>query len=231
MKKAGLVVAVEMFAVFEGWGQPDEIYEGLRFRLCRYDRYDMQIFVARSGPGQENAEAAARMLIDDIGVSELWNFGVAGGLTESACVGDVFVIDKVIRRNGVYGGSVDEADGAERGRRCGRRYGCGARPEMLRVDIPAGAADVRRAVLASGDSVVSARGARVMLADITGADIVDMEGAGIAAAAASGGHPCFMVKCVSDGLDTDEAMLTADFRRTASRAFEAFDMILKRSQV
>ena len=70
-----------------------------------------------------------------------------------------------------------------------------------------------------------------MLADITGADIVDMEGAGIAAAAASGRYPCFMVKCVSDGIDTDEAMLTADFRRTARRAFDAFDMILKKSQV
>ena len=226
MKKAGLIVAVEMFAVFEGWGQPDEIYEGLRFKLCRYDRYGMRIFVARSGPGQENAEAAARMLVDDFGVAELWNFGVVGGLTASACVGDVFVIDKVIRRNGVYGG-VDEADGAERGRRCG----CGARPEAFRLDIPAGAADTRRAVLASGDSVVSARGARVRLADITGADAVDMEGAGIAAAASSLGYPCFMVKCVSDGLDTDESMLTADFRRTARRAFEAFDIILKRSQV
>ena len=112
-----------------------------------------------------------------------------------------------------------------------RRCGCGARPEVFRVDVPAGAADVRHGVLASGDSVVSARGARLMLADITGADIVDMEGAGIAAAAASGRSSCFMVKCVSDGIDTDEAMLTADFRRTARRAFDAFDMILKKSQV
>ena len=227
VKKAGLIVAVEMFAVFEGWGQPDEIYEGRYFKLCRYDRYDMQIFVARSGPGQKNAEDAARMLIDDIGVAELWNFGVAGGLTEAAHVGDVFVVSEVIRWDGVCSSGVFEADGAERGRRCG----CGARPEAFRVDAPAGAADVRQGVLASGDSVVSARGARLMLADITGADIVDMEGAGIAAAAASGSYPCFMVKCVSDGIDTDEAMLTADFRRTARRAFDAFDMILKKSQV
>lgn len=225
VKKAGLVIAVEMFAVFEGWGQPDEIYEGLRFKLCRYDRYGMRIFVARSGPGQENAEAAARMLVDDFGVAELWNFGVVGGLTADAHVGDVFVISEVIRWDGAFCHDVSEADGAERGRRCG----CGARPEVFRLDIPVGAADMRRAVLASGDSVVSARGARVRLADITGADAVDMEGAGIAAAA--GGHPCFMVKCVSDGLDTDESMLTADFRRTARRAFEAFDIILKRSQV
>ena len=97
VKKAGLIVAVEMFAVFEGWGQPDEIYEGRYFKLCRYDRYDMQIFVARSGPGQKNAGDAARMLIDDIGVAELWNFGVAGGLTEAAHVGDVFVVSEVIR--------------------------------------------------------------------------------------------------------------------------------------
>ena len=96
VKKTGLVVAVEMFAVFEGWGQPDEIYEGLRFKLCRYDRYGMRIFVVRSGPGQENAEAAARMLVDDFGVAELWNFGVVGGLTADAHVGDVFVISEVM---------------------------------------------------------------------------------------------------------------------------------------
>ena len=58
-----------------------------------------------------------------------------------------------------------------------------------------------------------------------------MDGRNGRAAAASGSYPCFMVKCVSDGIDTDEAMLTADFRRTARRAFDAFDMILKKSQV
>lgn len=241
----GLVVAVEMFSVFEGWGQPDEIYDGLRFKLCRYDRYGRRIFVVRSGPGQENAEAAARMLIDEFGVGDIWNFGVAGGLTPWARVGDIFVVDEVVRWDGCGSG----ADGAERG----RLDGCGARPEVVRVDVSAGAAgvaaagrevpgrgplgadmsalQVRRARLASGDSVVSARGARVRLAAVTGADIVDMEAAGIAAAAAAGGDSCFMIKCVSDGLDTDEEMLTADFRETARAAFAAFDGILRNSCV
>lgn len=237
----GLVVAVEMFAVFEGWGQPDEIYDGLPFKLCRYDRYGRRIFVARSGPGQENAEAAARMLIEEFGVSELWNFGVVGGLTPEARVGDIFVVEEVVRWDGCGRG----ADGAERG----RLLGCGARPEVVRVDVPAGAAGAaaagrevpgrgpldagegalqfKCARLASGNSVVSAHGARVRLAADTGADIVDMEATGIAAAAAAGGHSCFMIKCVSDGLDTDEEMLTADFRETARAAFAAFDCILR----
>ena len=211
----GLVVAVEMFAVFEGWGQPDEIYDGLPFKLCRYDRYGRRIFVARSGPGQENAEAAARMLTESFGVSELWNFGVVGGLTPEARVGDIFVVDEVVRWDGCGSG----ADGAAA---AGREVS-GREP----LDAGTGALQFKRARLASGDSVVSARGARVRLAADTGADIVDMEAAGIAAAAAAGGHSCFMVKCVSDGLDTDEEMLTADFRETASAAFAAFDCILR----
>lgn len=204
VKNVGLVVAVEMFAVFEGWGQPDEIYDGLQFKLCRYDRYNRRVFVVRSGPGTANAEAAARMLADKFDICEFWNFGVVGGLTQKARVGDVFIVDEVVRWDG---------DGGE----------------VVFINTPGSARDVRRARLASGDSVVSARRAREKLAAITGADIVDMEAAGIADTAAAGGHSCFMIKCVSDGIDTDETKLTADFRQTARKAFAAFDMIFKNS--
>ena len=227
-KNVGLIVAVEMFAVFEGWGRPDKIYEGLPFKLCHYDRYGRRVFVVRSGPGTVNAEAAARMLADKFDACELWNFGVVGGLTEEARVGDIFVVDEVVRWDG---------DGAERGRISLRD--CGSRLEVIRVDVAAGAAVVedgslgaragRRARLASGNSVVSARRARERLAAITGADIVDMEAAGIADTAAAGGYSCFMIKCVSDDLDTDKTKLTSNFRQTARKAFDAFDVIFKNS--
>lgn len=227
LKTAGLVVAVEMFAVFQSWGRPDEIYGGLMFKVCRYDRYGRRVFVIRSGPGQENAEGAARLLVEEFGVRELWNFGVAGGLTPGALVGDVFVVDEVVRWDA-------EADGAERGRHFGNENG-GSCPVVSRVDIAAGAGcdegarAGRRARLASGNSVVSARRAREGLASFTGADIVDMEAAGIAAAAMKYELPCFITKCVSDDLYTDESMLTDNFRKTACTAFAAFDIILRNS--
>ncbi len=205
VKNAGLVVAVEMFAVFEGWGHPDEIYDGLPFKLCRYDRYGRRVFVVRSGPGTADAEAAARMLADKFDVFEFWNFGVVGGLTEEARVGDVFVVDEVVRWDGDGSGKV------------------------VLINMPESARAVRRTRLASGDSVVSARRARERLAAITGADIVDMEAAGIADMAAAGGYSCFIIKCVSDDLDTDETRLTSNFRKTARKAFKTFDMIIKNS--
>lgn len=244
LSAAGLVVAVEMFAVFEGWGRPDEIYGGLKFKVCRYDRYGRRVFVIRSGPGQENAEEAACLLVEKFGVQELWNFGVVGGLTPGALVGDVFVVDEVVRwdadgaKRGRRGGCGGVTDGAKRGRWCSGHVDCGSCPDVIYVDMAVGAAAaicsdgvqaIRRARAASGNSVISARRARESLASFTGADIVDMEAAGIAAASVEYKLPCFITKCVSDDLYTDESMLTDNFRKTACTAFAVFDIILRNS--
>lgn len=215
---AGVIVAVEMFAVFESWGRPEVIFGGLPFKACRYTRRGRDIYVIRSGPGQENAARAAELAVSFFNVGELWNVGVAGGLTPGMRVGDVCIVADVVRWDS-------------------RGAGCILQTEMSPIRLSPiddvietavhSAPELKRVRLASGDSVVAERRQRLDIAAGTGADIVDMEGCGLAEAAAQAGVPCRMIKCVSDDIMTEEKNLTAAFSETARAAFRAMDAMLE----
>ena len=216
MRKAALIVAVEMKAVFSLWGDPEERYPELPFKACRYCRHGRQIFVIRSGPGQLAAAAAAQLAVSRFGVSEIWNFGVAGGLVSGLATGDVCVVSRVIHRNS----HVDTAP--------------------VRTAEPLEEKDIRSLQIddiriftgisaASGDTVVARRKERAALAEETGAQLVEMEGAAVAVTAARNGVPCFMIKGISDDLDTPEKMLTEAFFEASRRTFRVTDRLMERT--
>lgn len=226
MKKTALIVAVEMFAVFEKWGEPDKKYDGLPFKSCSYERYGDIIYVVRSGPGQSAARDAAAMAADEFGVTELWNFGVVGSLNHELNIGDICAVQETVRwdvpgkLNVFYQADTSLCEDAS--------FKC----ISLLDDENAATQDDSQALLklfkvrcASGDSVVAERAERIAVAELTGAHIVDMEAAGIAEAAAERNLFLGMVKCISDDLNTDVSGLTDAFRPTALKAFDAFDRI------
>lgn len=201
MKRTAFIVAVEMFAVFQTWGPPERTFDGLPFKACLYERYGRNIYVIRSGPGQTAAAAAVQMAVSEFRVSEIWNFGVAGGLVPELSVGDVCVADKIIH----WDSDVDT--------------------DIIHADIPADT--IKTATAASGDRVVAAKSQRMELAERTGASLVEMEAAGIALTAKRNGLPCYFIKGISDGLETPENELTASFKEAALKTFTAADMMLK----
>lgn len=230
MKKTGLIVAVEMFAVFEKWGEPDAKYEGLPFKSCSYERGGGTIYVVRSGPGQEAARAAAAMAIDEFGVTELWNFGVVGSLVPELKIGDVYVVQDTVRwdvskeqavlykiDDPFFGGDFDKCISLL------NDATANADTKEQLIELPQ--IRVFKGRCASGDSVVAEKTQRIAVAERTGGHIVDMESCGIAKTAAARGVPCYMIKCVSDDLCTVVQELTDAFRPTAQRAFEAFSCI------
>jgi len=83
--------------VFDSWGRSSDKIAGLPFKTCIYEKYDRQIFVVRSGPGQIAASAAAQMAISSLGAEEIWNFGVAGGLIPEMTIGKIFVPGRIFR--------------------------------------------------------------------------------------------------------------------------------------
>lgn len=233
MKKAALIVAVEMKAVFSLWGKPEKVYENLPFKACSYCRNGRQIFVIRSGPGQLAAAAAAQMAVSLFGAAELWNFGVAGGLVPAMQTGDVCVVSGVIH----YDTDVDRGlipvaetlpekeirllqinDESE----LWTEEGTDARaPEtggLIRIHTGITAA--------SGDRVVARPDRRIELAQRTGAQVVEMEGAAVALTAARNGVPCYMVKGISDDLDTPDDELTAVFVRASERTLRVMDALM-----
>lgn len=226
MKKTALIVAVEMFAVFEKWGEPDKKYDGLPFKSCSYERYGDIIYVVRSGPGQNAAHDAAAMAADKFGVTELWNFGVVGSLNHELNIGDICVVQETVRwdvqgkQDIFYQSDTSLCEYAS--------FECISLLDDKYAVTPDGSHSLLKVFkvrCASGDSVVAEREERIAVAELTGAHIVDMEAAGIAEAAAERNLFLGMVKCISDDLNTDISGLTDAFRPTALRAFEAFDCI------
>ena len=60
----------------------------------------------------------------------------------------------------------------------------------------------------------------------TGAQVVEMEGAAVALTAARNGVPCYMVKGISDDLDTPDDELTAAFVRASERTLRVMDALM-----
>jgi len=230
MKITGLTVAIEMFAVFEAWGRPDTVYNGQPFKLCSYDKYGKRIFVVHSGPGQAGAEAATRMLTEKFNVEEVWNFGVAGALVPGLSTGDICAVRDVVRwdAGGAYARPAPvDVPAALRG----KTMPDGKKCVLSFDDSLSGGAGPRESGrlfshvrCASGNSDVSEYGERVDIASSFDADIVDMEAAGIVAAAAACAVPCFVIKCISDDLNTPVTDITKAFRASARAAFNAFDI-------
>ena len=81
MKKIGLLVAVEMGAVLERYGEPQEKQTLCGFELLRYDNEAYSIYAVNSGAGEIAAAAATELLIAVCGVDLVVNFGVVGGLS------------------------------------------------------------------------------------------------------------------------------------------------------
>ena len=257
MNRKVLIVAVEMFAVFQIWGKPEEVYDGLPFKACRYgaahnpdgkaedrnnpdcsgfDTYKPEpddsdccepdpgdIIVIRSGPGIRAAAEAAELAISHFHADSLWNVGVAGGLSPEIRVGDICLVDRVMQWDA--GGTcpwglknIKNVIELKKGRDA---LILADKSESTIGDAADNGPGILQGIsCASGDSVVSLKEDRLALHRKTGASIVDMEGVAVAAAADRAGIPCFMIKGVSDDINTPESELTDSFRQTALKTFE-----------
>lgn len=238
MKKAALIVAVEMKAVFSLWGKPEKVYENLPFKACSYCRNGRQIFVIRSGPGQLAAAAATQMAVSLFCVSEIWNFGVAGGLVPQMRTGDVCVVSRVIHYNTDVDLAPIPAEEPLEEKEI-RSLQINDTPGLQPADGGNSCAEENSGFIrihsgvtaASGDLVVAQRTRRIALAESTGAQIAEMEGAAVAVTSGRNGIPCYMVKGISDDLDTPEAQLTAAFRRASERTLMVMDALMIKKEV
>lgn len=145
--------------------------------------------------GEIAASAACQLLITKYEVDCILNFGVVGALTPKASVQSFVYVKDVVH----YDMDVSEADNTPVG-----RYGC-----FDGVAVKCDEALIRKALkvnelptvrCASGDKFVGAVERKTQLSHTFGADICDMESAGILFACCFNNVPCLLVKCISDSL-------------------------------
>lgn len=212
--RIGIIGAMEM--EIEGLcreleNRREETVSGVRFTsgiLC-----GQEVVLCVCGIGKVFAAIAAEAMILRFGVTALINTGVAGGLAEGLCVGDVVVADAVVQHDmnttacgdpqGLLSG-LDKVELPADREMCDRLFAA-AKAEKCHA---------LRGVIASGDLFVAKDSHKKFIRETFHAAACEMEGAPIGHVATVNGVPFAVLRCISDGGDGMEfeqfAKLAAD---------------------
>ena len=223
MKNIGMVVAVEMDAVLSRYGAPSEKRRVAGFEVYTYTGEDYTIYALNSGAGEIAAAAATQLLISVFHADLILNFGVVGGLTEEMAKARICVVESVVH----YDFDTSEAGWAEPARYL----------DYPTAYIPASAALVERAlsieprlkkvICASADKFVGKAERKRELHALYGAEICEMEAAGIVLTCNRSGVPCLLIKTVSDGIEGGAEEFNAELQRSAALCLAVADKIIR----
>ena len=198
--KIGVIVAtnLELKAFLEVFGEPDTMVStrgGQEIKTWLFDDGDL-FYLSRSGIGEIAAASATQYLIDHFRVDGIINYGVVGALTEEHVEQCVGIVEKVVH----YDFDVS----------FGSSYQIGEYPDLGIYLEPVGSvisesevSDLPKFVCASADKIVGGGEPKRRLHRNFGADICEMEAAGVLITCNRNNVPCTMIKAISDGVDGD----------------------------
>ena len=223
MKKIGMMVAVEIESVLNKYDSRLEETEvgGCKVYQCKDDHFEL--IIVHSHAGEIRAAAATQLLISHFHVDMIINFGVVGGLTEAMSTTRMCIVEKVVH----YDFDTSAADGDPVG-----KY-----QDYPDIYIPADPVLLQKAlslhpelvpvVCASGDKFVAAPEQKRELHHTFGADICEMEAAGILYTCNRNQIPCLLIKIVSDSVTGGAEEFWNRVNDTADLCLELVDELIK----
>ena len=218
MKKIGIVFATmdEYLPVSGVFGKCEKKENIGTFKVFSYYFKEKKIIAIISNVGEIRAAAATQLLITKFGVECILNFGLCGGLTSKQKGKDVVLVDGVIHTD--FDTTIN--DGFVPGQVIGfDRPIIKTDRELLKKAKKISA--FSEVICASADKFVNTKEARIALNKEFGADICEMEAAGILITAKSNGIPSLHVKAVSDTIEGEGAEFLVLLEQ-ASRAYCKF---------
>lgn len=222
MKRIGIVVAVEVFAVLEKYGEVSKKEVIAGFNIYKYVDGEVEIYVIESGVGQIAASAATAILISNYHVDLIVNFGVVGGLTEEMSKTSMCIIDKVVH----YDFDTSKVDNVEVGRYLNEDSIYIPASQDLVDKAVSMEKGLKRVICASGDKFVDGE-ERQILRDKFKADICEMEAAGIVITSRRAGVPNLLIKVVSDGIKGGADEFRKSFEETSRICFDIADRLIR----
>lgn len=197
MKTIGMIVAMEeeVLPLLKNAGKEGAGGKEGCFSVHTFYIGANKIVCVKSGVGEIYAAAATQMLLDKYCVDIVINYGVCGSLTDELAVKGLAVVKGVVH----YDFDTSALDGCEVG-----RY-----PEFPSVVLPTDDGlrkkaltvipGLKEVVCASADKFVADEGKKRHLNETYGAEICEMESAGVLLTCLHAGVPCLILKAVSDG--------------------------------
>ncbi len=195
-KTVGIVVAIELNAIFEVYENVTEIETGSAFRLFHVEKEKYDLYIVRSGMGECAAAAACQLLISRFGVSMIINFGVVGGLVPEMRQQKVCLVERVVH----YKYDCSEFMPLAVGQVDGYDSIFLKTDEKLLKAAQAAGEGLPLVTCCSGDKFIGTAEEKSHLHEKFSGDICDMESAGIVLTCDMNRIPCILFKAVSDGL-------------------------------
>ncbi|MBR4726174.1 MAG: 5'-methylthioadenosine/S-adenosylhomocysteine nucleosidase [Lachnospiraceae bacterium] len=196
----GMIVAIpqEINALFESFGKYAGEDVECGYRVFMYEVGKHRIIVTGSGAGEIEAAAATQFLITKYYVNLVVNFGVVGGLTPDMVLHRTVVVDKAVH----YQYDATPFDSTIS---IGQHVGMPdlyipATPNFVKIALKV-APELTSVICASADKFVEKPEDKKMLRNTYGADICDMESAGIMLTCIRNEVPMMLIKAVSDNLE------------------------------
>lgn len=197
MNKIGMIVAVEMQSVLEKYGSKltlERDYAGYKVLIYQTERY--QLIIVNCGVGEIAAASGTQFLISEYHVDLIVNFGVVGGLTEKMTTTKACIVEKIVH----YDFDTSLVDNTVVGRY--NQYPdiyIPTTPELVKFAVEKNPQLVS-VICASGDKFIADEQAKRKLNEQFGADICEMEAAGIVLTCNRNKVPCILIKIVSDSI-------------------------------
>ena len=199
-QRTGIIVATEkeQLQFFQVFGMPGRVHKSDSYDVASWEKYADKVYLIRSGYGEIAAASATQYLIDKYHVDRIINYGVVGSLSEKHQVKKVGIVRKIVH----YGFDLS-ANGKYPIGRYPREDDLFLKPK--KYALPSEYFGIlNEFVCASSDRFVDGGKAKRQLQKDFGADICEMEAAGIVITCNKNNVPCAFIKAVSDGVDEGE---------------------------
>ena len=215
-QKIGMVVAMakELSPMLASLGQKVGVVDKDCFRAEVYRLGDREIYVCECGIGQISATIATQMLVSFCQVGLVINFGVAGSLNASFDIGDIVLAEGVVHTDRDLS-PIDPVKPAQYG-----EYDSVVIPTTQSlVEVVKSIQDVPVGIVASSEKFVADSTTKDKLVTDYGADLCDMESAGVLLTANRNSIPVIIIKAVSDKADDSAVMDYNNMAKIASKAY------------
>ena len=221
-KNIGMIVAVEINAVLNKYKNIKKI-ENKPYEIWLVETDDTNLFILKSGAGEIFASASTQYLILKYNVQAIVNFGIVGALVEDLKKDNVCLIKDIIH----YDYDISQVDKVKVGRYL--EYPS----EYLEVDknlldiatkcYP----DLRLVTCASGDKFVASDIQKQNMHSQFGAEICEMESAGIWLTCNRNNVPCLFIKAIADTLFGGADEYWQNLNKSSEICLNILDTIIK----
>ena len=222
-RRVGIIVATreEQIPFFHVFGVPSCAHRDDMYDVSSWNKYQNDIYLIRSGYGEIAAAAATQHLVDRFDVESVINYGVVGALTEDLHVGDIGVVRKIVH----YGFDLSATGEYPVGRYPNQNdLFIKPKEEVLSDKIIESYNDF---ICASADRFVDGGELKRQLQRDYGANICEIEAAGIVITCNKNHIPCSFIKAVSDGVDEGSEAFNDNVSRVSRICVEELAKILQ----